>query len=170
MHTLCLWHDMYYIWCHPYCVYDHTGSISDMKLFKTAISSTLYVITPSMSKTSPLLCKNSQGISIPSYAFYMTSYPHFMTAAITNYDMTCSIFITSHALYMTSHVLCVMSRSLWVLHHTMTLSVIINTLCLWHIHLYGNTHSVMKTQPLCAFTATMTDIIFSVFQTLHKMY
>ena len=59
-HTLCLWHHMYYILCHPYCVYDYTSSISDLKLVKTAISFTLYVITPSLSKTSHLLCKTSQ--------------------------------------------------------------------------------------------------------------
>ena len=46
--TLCLWHHMYSIWCHPYCVYDYTSSISDLKPVKTAISSTLYVITPSL--------------------------------------------------------------------------------------------------------------------------
>ena len=47
-------------------------------------------------------------------------------------------------------------------------------LYLWHKTLYvydiftwyGITHSVMTTQPLCAFTATMPDITLSVFLTL----
>ena len=37
-----------------------------------------------------------------------------MTTALTIYDITCTIFITSHALYMTSHLLCMMSHSLSV--------------------------------------------------------
>ena len=93
-----------------------------------------------------------------------------MTTSLTIYDITCAIFITSHALYMTSHLLCMMSHSLCVLHHTMTLSVTSNPICLWHIHLYGLTHSVMTTQELCAFTAIMSDITLSVFLTLHTMY
>ena len=44
----CLCHHIYYIWCHPYCVYDYPHSTSDMIPVKTAISSTLYVITPSL--------------------------------------------------------------------------------------------------------------------------
>ena len=59
-HTLCLWNHMHYIWCLTCCVYDYPSSIPGLKPVKTAISFTLYVITPSRSKTSHLLCKASQ--------------------------------------------------------------------------------------------------------------
>ena len=62
-HKLGLWHHMYYIWCHPYCVYDEPSSISDLKHVTADISSTPYVITPSILKTSHLQCK----ISLVSY-------------------------------------------------------------------------------------------------------
>ena len=157
-------HDMYYIWCHPYCVYDYTSSISDMKPVKTAISSTLFVITPSLSKTFPLMCKTSHVAYVCHHMHYTWHHIHTLWLQPTTiYDITCTIFITSHALYMTSHLLCVMTHLLWVLRHTMTLSVTSNTLCLWHIPLYRIMQSVMTSQPLYAFTATMTDILFSVF-------
>ena len=68
-HTLCLWHHTYYI-CHPYCVYKYPSSISDLKPIKTAISYTLYVITPSLSKTSHLLYKASQVAYVCHYMHY----------------------------------------------------------------------------------------------------
>ena len=72
---------------------------------------------------------------MPSYALYMTSYPHFMTSALTIYDIKCcTIFLISHTLYMTSPLHCMMSHSLCVLHHTMTLSMTSNPICLWYIH------------------------------------
>ena len=46
-HTLCLWNHMHYICCHPFCVHDYPSSIAGLKPVKTAISSTLYVITHS---------------------------------------------------------------------------------------------------------------------------
>ena len=51
-HPLCLWHHIQYIWCHTHCVYENTSSISDLKPILSAITSTLYVITPTLSKTS----------------------------------------------------------------------------------------------------------------------
>ena len=59
-HTLCLWNHMHYKWYLTCCVYDYPTSIPGLKPAKTAISSTLYVITTSRSKTSHLLCKASQ--------------------------------------------------------------------------------------------------------------
>ena len=59
-HTLCLWNHMHYKWCLTCSVYDYPNSIPGLKPVKTAISSTLYVITTSRSKTSHLLCKASQ--------------------------------------------------------------------------------------------------------------
>ena len=50
-HPLCLWHHIQYIWCHTHCVYENTSSISDLKPILSAITSTLYVITPTLSKT-----------------------------------------------------------------------------------------------------------------------
>ena len=92
-----------------------------------------------------------------------------MTTTLIIYDIACTLFITSHALYMTSHLLCMMSHSLCVLHHTMTLWH--QTLYVYDIFtLYGIMHSVMTTQPWCAFTATMPDITLSVFLTWHTMY
>ena len=93
-----------------------------------------------------------------------------MTTTLTIYDITCTIFITTHTLYMTSHLLCMMSHSLCVVHHTMTLSMT-STLYVYDIFtLYGITHSVMTTQPLSAFTATMPDITLNVFLILHTKY
>ena len=59
-HTLCLWNNMHYICCHPYCVHNYSSSIPGLKAITTAIASTLYVITPSQSKSSHLLCNTSQ--------------------------------------------------------------------------------------------------------------
>ena len=59
-YSLSLWNHMHYIWCLTCCVYDYPSSIPGLKPVKTAISSTLYIITPSRSKTSYLLCKASQ--------------------------------------------------------------------------------------------------------------
>ena len=59
-HTLCLCNYMHYIWCLTCCVFDYPRSIPGLKPVKTAISPTPYVITPSWSKTSHLLCKASQ--------------------------------------------------------------------------------------------------------------
>ena len=47
-HTLGLWNPMHYKCCHPYCVYDYPSTIPGLKPVKTAISSTLYAITPSL--------------------------------------------------------------------------------------------------------------------------
>ena len=69
-HTLCLWHHI----CHPYCVYDYPSFISDLKLIKTAISYTLYVITHSVKEITPTVWDITGGICMPSYALYMTLY------------------------------------------------------------------------------------------------
>ena len=51
-HPLCLWHHIQYIWCHTHCVYDNSSSISHLKTILSAIISTVYVIPPTLSKTS----------------------------------------------------------------------------------------------------------------------
>ena len=70
---------------------------------------------------------------MPLYALYITLYPNFMTTTLSIYDITCTIFMISHAFYMTTHLLCMMPQSLAVLHHTMTLYMTSNPICLWHI-------------------------------------
>ena len=55
-HPLCLWHHIHYIWYHTQCVYDNTSSISDLKPILFAITSTVYVITPALWRTSQQLC------------------------------------------------------------------------------------------------------------------
>ena len=86
---------------------------------------------------------------MPSYALYRTSYPHFMTTILSIYDITCTVFMTSHAIYMTCHLLCVISYSLYVWLLTMTV-LCHHTLYIYDIStLYGITHSVRTTQPLC---------------------
>ena len=71
---------------------------------------------------------------MPSFGLYRTWYPHFMTTFTLNY-IKCTMFIPLHTLYMTSHLLCMMLNSLCVLHHTMSLSMASNTICLYYIHL-----------------------------------
>ena len=51
-HPLCLWYHIHYIWFHTHCVYDNISSISDLKPILSAITSTVYVITATVSKTS----------------------------------------------------------------------------------------------------------------------
>ena len=88
------------------------------------------------------------------------------------------VFRKSQALYSLDH-----THFIWHLIYSVWCRIhyvwyITQCLYLWHqtIHvydiftLYCITHSVMTTQPLCAFTATMPDITLNVFLTLHTMY
>ena len=161
-------HRVYDIWCHPYCVYDYPSSISDLKPVKTAISCTLYVITHSLSKTSHLLCKTSH------VAYHM----HYTWHHIHTLWQQPLLFMTSHTLYSLHHTHYIWHLIYSVWCHIHYLCYITEWLYLWHqslyvydiFTLYGITHSVMTTQPLCAFTATMPDITLSVFLTLDTMY
>ena len=162
---------MYYIWCHPYCAYDYPSSISALKPVKAAILSTLYVITPSLSKTSHLLYKASQ-------VAYVCHYMHYTWHHIHTLWQQTLVFMTSHALssLQCMHYIWQLIYSVWC--HIHCLCYITQRLYLWHqtlyvydiFTLYGITHSAMTTQPLCALTATMPDITLSVFLTLHTMY
>ena len=158
---------MHYICCHPYCVYDYPSTIPGLKPVKTAISSTLYVITPSWSKTSHLLCKASQVAYVCHYMRYTWHHIHTLWQQPL-------LFMTSHALYSLhhSHYVWHIIYSVWC--HIHYVCYIIQCLYLWHRTLYvyhiftwyGIMHSVMSTQRLCAFTATMPDVTLSVFLTL----
>ena len=173
-HPLCLWDHIPYIWCHTHCVYDKPSSISDLKYILYAITSTVYVITPTLSETSHQLCKITGGISKPSCTIYMTQYPHFKTKTLRIYDVTCPLLIKSHALYMTGHLLCMISHSLYVWHHTMPVSLTSHTLLLWHIHfmwhhtqcyenttiVYLHSHYVWH-HTLCIFVITPSGWILS---------
>ena len=95
------------------------------------------------------------------------------------YDITCTLFITSHALYMTSHLLCMMSHSLCLLLHTMTLPMTSNTISLWHIHLiWHHAQCYEKTAIVCLhshyawhYTQCMFDILWpTVYMTTHPFY
>ena len=160
---------MYYIGCHPYCVYDYPSSISDLKPIKTAILSTLYVITHSLSKKSHLLCKTSQVAYVCHHMHYTWQHINTLWQPL--------LFMTSHALYSLHHMHYIWHLIYYVWCHIHDVCYITQWLYLWHQTLYvydiftwyGIMHSVMTTQPLCSFTATMPDITLSVFLTLHTM-
>ena len=77
-------------------------------------------------------------------------------------DITCSIYDMSSTVYDVTFTICVTS-------HNACISDITDSMFMTY-PLYMASHSVMTTQLLCNFTATMPDIIFSVFLTLNTMY
>ena len=94
-------HHCLYVMAHTlfmtsYCVYEYPGSISDLKPVKTVISSTLYVITPSVSKTSHILCNTSQ-------VAYVCHHMHYTGHHIHTLWQQPLIFMTSYALYSLYH-------------------------------------------------------------------
>ena len=122
--THCFWHPMYYIWCYPYCVYDYPSSVSVLKPVKSDISSTLYVITPSLLKTSHLQCKTSQMAYVCHLMRYTGHHIHTLWQPL--------LFSTSHALYWLHH-----TPSIWHLIYSVWCHV--NYMChitqwpyLWH--------------------------------------
>ena len=147
-HTLCLWNHMHYIWCHKYCVYDYPSSIPGLKPVKTAISSTLYVITPSRSKISHLLCKASQVANVCHYMHYTWHHIHTLWPQSLE-------FMTSHALYSLNHTHYIWHLIYSIWYHIHYACYITQWLYLWHQTIYvynifiwsGITHSVMNTQP-----------------------
>ena len=169
-HTLCLWHHMQYVCCHPYCGYHYPSFISDLKPVKSAISSTLYVITPSLLRTSYVLCNHHRShmyaiicvvhviISTlydhnPKYLWNQMHYIHYLTCII--YDISTTLYDVTFPMCVTSH-----NGSIYDIKHY------VYDIFTW----YGITHSVMTTRPLCAFTAIMPDITLSVLLTWHTMY
>ena len=79
----------------PYCVYDYPSSIPDLKPVKPDISSTLYVITHSMLKTSHLQGKTSQVAYVCHHMPYTEHHIHTLWQPL--------LFMTSHALYSFHH-------------------------------------------------------------------
>ena len=86
-----------YIWCHTHCVYDNTSSISDLKPILFAIISTVYIMTPTLSKTSLQLCKKSQ-------VAYECHHMHYTWHHIHTLWQQPLVFMTSHALYSWHHM------------------------------------------------------------------
>ena len=87
-----------------------------------------------------------------------------MTTILSIYDITCTVFMTSHALYMTSHLLCMISHSLYVWHRTMYL---------WHhtqyiYHIISNIYDTTLT----AFMTTQWLYLTShpLYLTSHPLY
>ena len=88
------------------------------------------------------------------------------------------VFMTSHDLYWWHHMQYIWHVIYCVWCHIHYMCDITQCLYLWHQKLYvydistlyDITHTVMTTQLMCNFTATMPDIIFSVFLTLNTMY
>ena len=124
-HTLCLWNNMHYICCHPYCVHDYSSSIPGLKAITTAISSTLYVITPSWSKTSHLLCKTSQVAYVCHYMHYTWHHIHTLWPQPLE-------FITSHATYSLHHTHYIWHLIYSVWCHIHYVCYITQWLYLWH--------------------------------------
>ena len=88
----------------------------------------------------------------------MTTYPPFKATTLSIYDITWPLLMTSHALYMTC-TYCVWYHIHYMRDITLCLYLWHHTLYVYDIFtLYGITHSVMTTQPLCNFTATISDI------------
>ena len=75
-------------------------------------------------------------------------------------DITCTIYDMSSTVYDITFTFCVTS-------HNACISDIAH--CLWHIHFIFITHSVMTTQPLCNFTAAMSDITPTVSVSSHPV-
>ena len=122
---------------------------------------------------------------MPSCALYMTSYPHFMKTTLSIYDITCTVFMTSHALYMAYHLLCMISHSVYVWDHTMPVSLTTHTLCLWYIHFiwhhtqcYDNTMIVElhsryvwhHTHSICVFRPNLSILSYPVYVWHHSHY
>ncbi|CAM9232800.1 unnamed protein product, partial [Rangifer tarandus platyrhynchus] len=86
----------------------------------------------------------------------------------TVYDISSPIPVTSQPLYL----------SYTVYDNTYTVCLIWHSDCIYDITLYvydistlyGITHRVMTTQPLCNFTATMSDITHTLSVSSHPMY
>ena len=94
-----------------------------------------------------------------------------MTTILSIYEITCTVFMTSPALYMIWYIY-------FVWYHIHYMCDITQWCHLWHYTLYvydmstlyGITHSVMTTQPLCDFTATVSDITPTESVSSHAMY
>ena len=147
---------------------DYPSSISDLKPIKTAISSNLYVITPSLSKTS--LCKTLQAAYVCHHMRYTWHHLHTL-------GQKPLLFMASHPLYSLHNMRYIwhLIYSVWchihyVLHHTMTLSMTSNILCVWHTHLiWHHTKCYDHTTSVCLHSHYAWHYTQWIL-TLHTMY
>ena len=132
-------HGNHYVYDIISTIYDvtHTVCMTTQALYLSW--NQLYLLWHTLHMSSQPLCRRHHTNYIRHHRWhmcaiilYMTSYTRFMTRNLSIYDITCTLFMTSHALYMTCP--CMISNSLYVLHHRVTLYVTSHTLCLWHIH------------------------------------
>ena len=171
LHPLCLWHHIHYMWCHKFCRYDNTCSISDLKHILSAITSTLHGITPTLSKTSHQLCKTS-------YVAYICHPLHYTWHHIHPLRQQPLVFMTLHALYWWHHMHYIWHVTYSIWYHIHYMCNITHWLYLWHCTLYlydiytlyGSTHNVMTTQTFCNFTVTMSYITPTVYVSSHPVY
>ena len=126
---------------HPLCRRHHTYCVSHRSWH-------MYAITCVIQNIISTLYDNN-----PYYLWYHMHYIHYIT---------CIIYDISSTLYGVTFTMCYITQWLYLWHQTLYVYDIFT----W----YGIMHSVMTSQPLCAFTATMPDITLSVFLTLHTMY
>ena len=90
----------------------------------------------------------------PYYLWYqMLHYIHYITHII--YDISSTLYDVTFTMCVTSH-----NDSLYDIKPYLFMTYSLDLAL----------HSVVMTQPLCAFTATMPEITLSVFLTLHRMY
>ena len=111
-------------------MYDYPSTISDLKPIKTDISSTIYVITPSMLNTTNLQCKPSQVAYVCHLMRYTGHHMHNLEQPL--------LFMTSHALYLFHH-----THYIW--HLINSVWCYIHYVCYitqWPI--YGNNHYMFK--------------------------
>ena len=153
-HTVWMTTQVLYLTWNPFCLPSHL----------------LYVITPTLSKTSHQLCKTSQ-------VAYVCHHVHYTWHHIHPLRQQPLVFMTSHALYWWHHMHYIWHVIYCVFYHIHYMCHITQCLYLWHhtlyvydiSTLYGVTHSVMTTQPLCNFTATMSDITPTVSVSSHQL-
>ena len=163
-HTLCVWQQKLYIW---------------LETILSAIRPTVYVITPLCRRHHTSYVSITGGICMPSCALHMTPYPPFKRTTLSIYDLTCPLLMTKHALYIVHVISCVWYHINYTCDITQCLYLWHHTLYAYDIStLYGIAESVMKTQPLCNFIATMTDFTsrvstsqpLSVWHHMHYMW
>ena len=146
-HPLSLWHHIHYIWCHTHYVSDNTSSISDLKSILSAFIATVYIITSTLSKTSHQLCKTSQVAYVCHHVHYTWHRIHPLWqqpfVLMTSQDY---IWHIVYCVWYHIHYMCDIRKCLYLRPHTLY----VKDICT----LYGITHIVMTTQPLCNFTAT----------------
>ena len=128
-HPLCLWHHIHCIWYHTHCVSDNTSAISDLKPILSAITSTVYIITRPLSKTSHHPCNISQ-------VAYVCHHVHFTWHYIHTLRQQPFVFITSHALYSWHHMHYISRVIYCVWYHIHYMCDITLCLYLWHHTLY----------------------------------